>query len=61
MYLEQLLEKYPDTDFAALARDRLKEIDGKPDRPPQKFVPLVKLFGAGNDNRKWNRPVFDDK
>ncbi len=61
MYLEQLLEKYPDTQFAEKARDRLKEIDGKPDRPPQKFVPLVKLFRAGNDDRKWKRPVFDDK
>ncbi len=61
MYLEQLIEKYPDTKFAELARERLNEVQGKPDRPPQKFAPLVKLFNADNDDRTWKRPVFDDK
>lgn len=61
IYLEQLLQKYPDTQFAEMARDRLKELEGKPDRPAQKFTPLVKLFNADHDDRKWKRPVFDDK
>jgi outer membrane protein assembly factor BamD (BamD/ComL family) len=61
MYLEQLIEKYPDTQFAEVARTRLGELEGKPDRPAQRFAPLVKLFRADNDNRTWTRPVFDDK
>lgn len=61
MYLEQLVEKYPDTKFAEMAREKLTEIEGKPDRPAQRFAPLVKLFQADNDNRTWTRPVFDDK
>jgi outer membrane protein assembly factor BamD (BamD/ComL family) len=61
MYLQQLIDKYPDTQFAEMAKDRIKEIEGKPERPVQRFQPLVKLFGADRDKRKWTRPVFDDK
>jgi outer membrane protein assembly factor BamD (BamD/ComL family) len=61
MYLEQLIEKYPDTQFAEMAKERLAEVEGKPDRPAQRFTPLVKLFGADKDNRTWTRPVFDEK
>lgn len=60
MYLEQLIEKYPDTQFAEMSRERLTELEGKSDRPAQRFTPLVKLFRADNDNRTWTRPVFDD-
>jgi outer membrane protein assembly factor BamD (BamD/ComL family) len=61
MYLEQLIDKYPDTEFAEMARTRIDELDGKPDRPAQRFAPLVKLFRADNDDRKWTRPVFNEQ
>ena len=60
MYIQQVIDKYPDTQFAELARERIKEVEGLPERPEQKFKPLVKLFRADNDNRTWKRPGIDE-
>jgi outer membrane protein assembly factor BamD (BamD/ComL family) len=56
MYLEQLIEKYPDTPYAESSRELIAELDGKPDRPAQRFAPLVKIFRAETDQRSWTRP-----
>ncbi|MBX3420196.1 MAG: outer membrane protein assembly factor BamD [Pirellulaceae bacterium] len=56
MYLQQLLDDYPDTPFAEQAREKLAELNGKPDRPPQRFTPLIKLLRADADDRTWSKP-----
>lgn len=60
MYLERLIEKYPETPFADPSRELLAEIEGKPDRPAQRFAPLVKILRADTDQRPWTRPNFDE-
>lgn len=61
IYFEKLVEEYPDTPFAEEAQKMLAELDGKPDRPPQYFKPLVKLFRAESDQRKWIRPWMEEE
>jgi len=61
MYFQKILEQYPDTPFADQAKELVAELDGKPDRPPQRFKPLVKLFRAESDKRQWRRPGFDEE
>jgi outer membrane protein assembly factor BamD (BamD/ComL family) len=56
LYLEQLIEKYPETPFAEPSRELLAQLDGKPDRPAQRFAPLVRIFRADSDQRPWTRP-----
>lgn len=61
MYFQKILDEYPDTPFAEEAQKLVTELEGKPDRPPQRFRPLVKLFRAEADQRQWKRPGFDDE
>ena len=42
-YYEKLIDKYPQTEFAAKARQRLEEIEGLPPQPSQ-FELLEKIF-----------------
>jgi outer membrane protein assembly factor BamD (BamD/ComL family) len=55
LYLQNILDDYADTPFGDSARDMLSKIEGKPDRPVQRWTPLIKLFGADNDQRKWKK------
>jgi outer membrane protein assembly factor BamD (BamD/ComL family) len=59
MYLQQLIEKYPDTPYAESSRELLAQIGDKPDRPAQRFAPLVRLMRADSDKRPWTRPNSD--
>jgi len=43
-YYQNLINNYPDTQHAALARRRLEEISNKPDVPPNRFKWLTSLF-----------------
>jgi outer membrane protein assembly factor BamD (BamD/ComL family) len=43
-YYDLILKDHSDTQFAVLARQRLGEIQGKPDVPPTKFPWLIKMF-----------------
>lgn len=55
MYLERLLDEYPDTPFVEASQEMLDKIADKPDRPQQRFVPLVKIFRADNDEPAWRK------
>jgi|694.fasta_scaffold00235_4 outer membrane protein assembly factor BamD (BamD/ComL family) len=56
MYLQRLVEDYPDTPFAQSAQELLAQMEGKPDRPPQYFAPLIKVFRVDDDERPWSKP-----
>lgn len=45
-YYHNLIDNYPDTHHAAMARRRLEEISDKPDVPPNRFKWLTSLFPA---------------
>ena len=45
-YYQNLIDNYPHTQQAALARRRLEEIADKPDVPPNRFKWLTSLFPA---------------
>lgn len=44
VYYDEILTEYPDTPFAEQTRERLGEIVGKPNVPPQRLSWLVNLF-----------------
>ena len=46
-YYKVLLEKYPRSSYAELARKRVQEIKNEPDEPPDRFTWLTGLFGKG--------------
>jgi outer membrane protein assembly factor BamD (BamD/ComL family) len=56
MYFQRLVEDYADTPFAQSAQEKLDELADKPDRPPQLFTPIIKLFQVDNDDRPWRKP-----
>ncbi len=59
MYFERLIDEYPDTPFAEASKDLLTQLEGKPDRPPQRFLPLVKIFRADTDIPAWRTPAAE--
>lgn len=42
--LDKLVSKYPETKFAEMARERMAELDGLPDHPPDRLAWLANLF-----------------
>ena len=54
MYYSTIMSKYGDTAFAQAARERVQEIGGNPDVPPQRFEWLVDLF----PERETVRPLM---
>jgi outer membrane protein assembly factor BamD (BamD/ComL family) len=50
-YYQRVVSEYGDTPFAQEAEQRLKELEGEPDDPPQRFGPLVKLFGQSKSEQ----------
>jgi len=44
-YYRWVIEQYPETEFAAKARQRLEEISGLPPRPADRFAWLTRIFG----------------
>jgi outer membrane protein assembly factor BamD (BamD/ComL family) len=47
-YLQNLIDKYPETQFADLARKRLQELQGLPDTPPDRFGWVLKFIPQRN-------------
>src|SRR5208337_4840286 len=46
-YYRYLLQKYPQTSFAQRAKNRMQEIQGEPDEPPNHFKWLTAPFDSG--------------
>ncbi len=44
IYLDQILVEYSDTPFAEKAREALKDLEGLPDDPPQRFQWIARWF-----------------
>ena len=52
-YYEKILKEFPDTPFAEKAQERLTELQGAPDAPPQYLAPLARIMGADDDKRPY--------
>lgn len=52
-YYQRVIGEYTDTPFAEESEKRMKELEGEPDSPPQRFGPLVKLFGESGREQPW--------
>ncbi len=50
-HYNKLIKDYADTPFAKEAEIRIAEIEGLPEDPPQRFGPLVKLFGQSRSEQ----------
>jgi outer membrane protein assembly factor BamD (BamD/ComL family) len=54
-YYESILRDFDDTPFAQQATQRMDEIQGKPDKPPQRLKWLVNLFPESDELK----PILD--
>lgn len=54
-HYNKIIKDYADTPFAKEAETKIAELAGQPEDPPQRFAPLVKLFGQS----KSEQPLFD--
>jgi TolA-binding protein len=54
-YYAQVMKKYPNTDLAAQARDRLAQIGGEPDEPPKRLAWIVDLFPQSSEKSRVAR------
>jgi hypothetical protein len=52
-HYERILEQYADTPYASQATEMLKELEGLPAVPPQRFQSLVWLLGSDVEDRPW--------
>ncbi len=52
IYYADLAEKYPQTQLAQLARQRLETIRGEPDFPPDRFALLAEIFDGKDPNKE---------
>lgn len=50
-HYQRIIDEYSDTPFAKDAEAKLEQIKDLPDDPPQRFKPLVKLFGEPKSER----------
>ncbi len=48
-YYVEVARKYPSTELAQRARDRINELDGEPDVPPEKLGWLMRMFPQNRD------------
>jgi outer membrane protein assembly factor BamD (BamD/ComL family) len=54
-HYQKIIDEFPDTPFAKEAEAKIAELEGLPEDPPQRFGPLVKLFGQP----KSEQPLFN--
>jgi TolA-binding protein len=54
-YYAQVMKKYPDTELASRARERVSQIGGEPDKPPKKLAWLVDLFPESSERSRVAR------
>jgi TolA-binding protein len=54
-YYAQVMKKYPNTDLATQARDRLAQIGGEPDEPPKRLAWFVDLFPQSSEKSRVAR------
>jgi TolA-binding protein len=54
-YYAQVIKKYPDTELATQARERVAQIGGEPDKPPKRLAWLVDLFPESSERSRVAR------
>jgi outer membrane protein assembly factor BamD (BamD/ComL family) len=50
-HYQKIIDDYSDTPFAKEAEAKMTELAGLPEDPPQRFAPLVKLFGQSKSEQ----------
>ena len=53
VYYAEVLKKYPNTDMAQEARERVAQIAGEPDDPPKRLAWFVDLFPESRERADW--------
>jgi tetratricopeptide (TPR) repeat protein len=51
-YYQQVIQKYPDTELAKQATDRLSQITAEPDTPPKRLAWFVELFPESSERSR---------
>jgi hypothetical protein len=54
-YYAEVIKKYPDTELAREARDRLAQIGGEPEKPPKRLAWFVDLFPESSERSRVAR------
>jgi TolA-binding protein len=54
-YYAEVIKKYPDTDLAKQARDRMAQIGGEPEKPPKRMAWFVDLFPESSERSRVAR------
>jgi hypothetical protein len=54
-YYAEVMKKYPSTELATQARDRLAQIGGEPDKPPKRLAWFVDLFPESSERSRVAR------
>ena len=54
-YYAQVIKKYPDTELAKQARERLAQIGGEPEKPPKRLAWFVDLFPESSERSRVAR------
>jgi TolA-binding protein len=54
-YYAEVIKKYPETDLAKQARDRMAEIGGEPEKPPKRLAWFVDLFPESSERTRVAR------
>jgi hypothetical protein len=54
-YYAQVIKKYPDTELAAQARERVAQIQGEPEAPPKRLAWFVDLFPESSERSRVAR------
>lgn len=54
-HYNKIISEFSDTPFAKEAEVKIAELEGLPEDPPQRFAPLVKVFGQS----KAEQPLFN--
>lgn len=54
-YYAQVMDKYPSTELADRARERVSQISGEPDKPPKRLAWLVDMFPESSERSRVSR------
>jgi TolA-binding protein len=54
-YYAEVIKKYPDTELAKQARERLAQIGGEPEKPPKRLAWFVDLFPESSERSRVAR------
>jgi TolA-binding protein len=54
-YYAQVMQKYPDTELATRARERVGQISGEPEKPPKRLAWLVDMFPESSERSRVAR------